>query len=72
MERTMSNICRECGKTKEEHCVFVPITIPDGCKCNPKEWGDPSNIPSVCKGPFFGDEDDLCTTCQHMEECHHQ
>lgn len=66
-------ICRKCGRTKEEHCIFEPIEIPEGCQCNFRDWGDPTCIPKVCDRISMyvrDDEDGICSACEHEWKCH--
>lgn len=66
------NACIHCGRAEEDHHQFVAIAGPDGCVCNPKEWGDPANIPPVCK-KYRHDksiDEGLCADCEHEEACH--
>lgn len=65
------NICSKCGMAKEDHCIFDPIEVPKNCKCEPREWGDVSNIPDVCNNfEPYGDDKELCKNCEHLKECH--
>lgn len=63
--------CSICGRPKDEHHRFSPIRAPRGCKCDPREWEDPTNVPAVCRKyvPAAGG-DSVCATCEHDEECH--
>lgn len=65
-------ICRHCGQEEHEHHAFEPIKIPEGCKCDWDDWGDPINIPPVCdewtEGPYS--DPSLCGNCEHPRECH--
>lgn len=65
------DICAHCGGAEADHHAFVPIRIPDGCQCEPRDWGDPTNIPAVCEAfaPMSGDHD-VCATCEHDAACH--
>ena len=65
------DICVECGRSRDEHHAFVAAKVPQGCKCDPLDWRDPQNVPPTCA---LYDEDSaaegLCSTCQHLAECH--
>lgn len=45
---------------------------PQGCHCDPMDWGNPLKIPSVCNIflPISTAEPDLCSHCEHLRECH--
>ena len=64
-------ICRHCRGYEEDHHAFEPIRIPAGCVCDWRDWGDPTNIPAICKR-FVKDEADssFCENCEHERECH--
>lgn len=68
--------CIHCGALKEEHHEYEAPAIPDGCVCDPREWGDPTEIPAVCEAfvPMGSldtpEADDICKTCEHEQPCH--
>ena len=62
------NKCAICGKTQEEHCIFVAVEVPDGCVCYVKSWGD--NIPPICDSYEPDGEDGYCRNCEHDQLCH--
>ena len=66
-------ICKHCGRYEEDHCIFEPVIMPKGCKCDPGEWGDLRDIPPVCN-KFEPDERDpcICKNCEHDKECHYE
>jgi hypothetical protein len=64
-----SQVCVHWGLDEAEHCRFTPRVVPIGCKCDPNDWGNPNDIPIVC-ALFSVDENELCSTCQHLSECH--
>lgn len=57
--------CMHCGETWENHCTFE-AKMPDGCQCDPGEWGDTVN--DVC--PEFVGDFSNCARCEHDRECH--
>ena len=61
-----------CLKEVEPHELVEPYPVPKGCICNPKEWGDPTNIPPICSnwGPMEAPDDVLCVHCEHERGCH--
>jgi hypothetical protein len=63
--------CKKCGRRKADHCEYESIEIPEGCKCNPRDWGNPNTIPEICDcfKPSRG-EPDICDECQHERGCH--
>jgi hypothetical protein len=66
-----NDICAKCGRYRREHCEFELAFIPNGCKCNPNDWFNMRNIPSVCdKFEPMEDDKTLCMHCQHLKECH--
>lgn len=66
-------VCKKCSRLKSEHCEYEPIEVPEGCVCDPYDWGDPTNIPDVCE-KFRPCEDEnfsgMCAVCEHDEACH--
>lgn len=64
--------CRICLEPKREHHDFEPYPVPKCCVCDPREWGNPSSIPPVCKEyeADLGDEQALCGHCEHLPNCH--
>ena len=65
----MQAICRYCGRTEDEHCIFEPFDLPPGCQCDPNTWGNATVKPICSKfmAPNFGM---YCTVCEHDEACH--
>jgi len=63
-----SNICRHCGKGREDHHDFDPYLVPEGCKCDPRDWRD-CKVEPVCEA-HMGPCDELCERCMHPFECH--
>ena len=65
-------VCPHCLRPVEAIDLIEPFKIPEGCVCNPREWGDPQNIPPTCDhfDPMSGDEDKLCLHCEHERGCH--
>ena len=64
--------CVCCFLPKSDHHDYEPLYLPDGCKCEPMIWGNPFEIPNVCRN-FIQDQkqmDDFCKYCQHPSECH--
>lgn len=63
--------CLECGRTRSEHHVFAPATLPRGCTCDPQEWAYPERVPPVCtRYEPMRWEPELCRNCEHSEKCH--
>lgn len=65
----MADLCKHCGKTESEHHAFNAREIPRGCVCEPRDWGDPNNIPPVCRS-YEADGWGLCKRCEHDAACH--
>lgn len=64
------DICASCLRPRHEHCIFVDIELPTGCKCEEiGGWSDLKNIPPVCD-KYKGDPEELCDTCEHEFICH--
>jgi len=63
------NVCIICGLPEEDHHVFTPVEIPEGCVCDIGTWGDLNDIPPICD-KFMGDKDDFCERCEHDKACH--
>ena len=69
--------CIHCGKSKADHCEYEPAKVPDGCVCDPMEWGNPLEIPEICDN-FTEDNDtesdcydpERCISCEHDKACH--
>ena len=59
-------VCKHCGGTKEAHHDYEP-SMPEGCECNPGEWGDTVN--DIC-AEYQGNGITVCAKCEHDEECH--
>ena len=59
-------ICKHCGGTEEAHHDYEP-SMPEGCICDPRDWGDVVN--DVCPAYRSG-IDEYCSQCQHDEACH--
>lgn len=73
MEKKTLNICRVCGLPEEKHHVFEPYIVHKNCKCDPEDWGDPSNIPKICDNYEECEEEyykGVCKNCEHLKECH--
>lgn len=64
--------CLDCGRPAADHHAFVPAVAPEGCTCDPHDWGDPKNIPLICWSfvPFDDMNPDTCGNCEHDEGCH--
>lgn len=64
-------ICQRCNRPEDEHCPgFDPYIVPDGCQCDPRDWGD-NKIKPIC-ARFVGSPDENCEDCEHHIECHHK
>ncbi len=61
----MAEVCKHCGRHEEEHCVYEPKPVPDGCRCDPMTWDE---IEPICDS-FEGRRRE-CTRCSHERECH--
>ena len=65
------DICKHCGEPEAFHHEFEPMTRPDGCTCDPRDWVDPANVPPICQTYVVRVTDDgTCATCEHHIECH--
>lgn len=62
----MRKVCKHCGLPEEDHHDYEPA-MPDGCVCNPGEWG--VNVPDPCH-EYQGDGEQYCKRCQHDKACH--
>ncbi len=56
-------LCRACGLTEDEHCVFEAKT----CRCDDGTW---SNGPGPVCARYNATNGGNCVTCEHDEECH--
>lgn len=66
-DRSIANAaCKHCGKTEEEHCEGYEKKMPDGCQCDPWEWG---NVTPIC-AQYVGNGKQNCATCEHDAGCH--
>lgn len=66
------DVCKHCGQKQEEHHLFTPVVIPDGCKCSLHEIY-PEDLLSLGKpicATHKGAQDDWCEECSHAWECH--
>ena len=61
-------ICKTCHRPQDEHCIFDPYEVPDGCECDPRDWRD-GNVSPICN-QFLGSHDKNCEDCEHGIECH--
>lgn len=64
--KTNKQICAICGRYEEDHHDFEP-SMPEGCQCDPGEWG--SMVPDPC-AEFHGKEGQHCSRCEHDAHCH--
>ena len=69
----MTIVCRICGLPEDEHCIFEPMTMPDGCVCDPGSW-DTETVTPICK-KYKRPADDAyenayCLNCEHDKRCH--
>jgi hypothetical protein len=62
----MDRICKHCGLPEESHHDFE-LRMPNGCQCDPFEWG--GNIPIPCDA-YQGDGAQHCVRCEHDRACH--
>ena len=62
----MLKVCKHCGLPEEDHHDYEP-SMPDGCVCDPNEWGD--NVPAPC-AEYLGDGQQHCNRCDHDRACH--
>lgn len=70
MKHEPTDICGNCLKPYSEHCEFVPLNKPKGCKCKDvTDWFHPDNIPPVCTC-YEEDSVGRCLRCEHDKECH--
>ena len=66
---TKMRICRNCRCPENEHCTFDPVSMPEGCACDPFTWGDLDNVSPICAA-HIGDPQKNCERCEHNIECH--
>lgn len=59
------SICPTCGQEIEPK-----YEVPLGCVCDPRDWGNPLDIPQVCQSWDGPNGDGLCRNCEHLEGCH--
>lgn len=66
------HICPHCWEAVEPEDLEVFYKVPKGCICEPRDWGDPDNIPPVCNAflPVSDVEIDICSHCEHDRGCH--
>ena len=62
----MQKVCKHCGKPEAEHHDYEP-TMPEGCVCDPGEWGD--NVTEPCE-EYQGEGGQYCKRCEHDKACH--
>lgn len=64
-------LCGACGEPEAKHHEFAPVRIPDACICPPSDWGNPFDIPMICR-QYEPNEDPqpVCKACEHEEPCH--
>ena len=62
--------CRHCGEHEDEHHEFEGYKIPTGCECHPEDWRTPTDIPVICSKFELIEDEGICSTCNHLEECH--
>lgn len=64
--------CPHCLKEVEPEGLIESYQVPKGCVCDPREWGDPKNIPPVCGQfePMDEPDEKLCLHCEHEQGCH--
>jgi hypothetical protein len=60
--------CRHCGNWECQHCVFAPMSVPEGCVCDVNTWGK-DKLPAICEA-YVGDGTCYCKRCEHDKECH--
>ena len=65
-------LCPCCGEEVRIYELKKKPKAPDQCHCDPKDWGDPYNIPPICNVfiPMSEEEPELCKKCEHLKECH--
>ena len=65
-EIEMLKVCKHCGLPEWAHHDYEP-SMPDGCVCDPGEWGDEVRVPCA---EYLGDGQQYCTRCEHDSACH--
>jgi len=58
--------CIHCRMSKADHHAYEAKQMPDGCTCNPRDWGA---VKQICRR-FKADADGMCLVCEHDESCH--
>ena len=61
------SVCKKCGKPQSEHCVFEAKSMPEGCVCGVRTWGD--TVKPIC-AKYAGDGNENCYQCEHDKACH--
>ena len=65
------HVCPHCRKEVDPCDLEEVFKVPQGCVCEPRDWGDPDNIPAICHGYQPNDEPKpICLICEHEEACH--
>lgn len=69
--RRLTDVCRHCEETEEDHHAFAPFLVPVSCVCPPGDWRNPDRIPDVCAASIPVDSDSrTCLKCEHEAICH--
>ena len=66
------HVCPHCKEEVEMDELEEVFKTPHGCICEPRDWGDPDNIPPICNTflPVSVIEIDICSHCEHERGCH--
>jgi len=70
--RRRIDMCQYCLQPEDDHHHFKPVLIPLTCKCDPRDWGNITDVPDVCDSfkPIETPDDRYCQTCAHDKRCH--
>jgi hypothetical protein len=65
-------LCPHCLHEIHGYSDLIEIyQKPDGCICDPLDWGDPDEIPPICeKFEPNTDQELFCVNCEHEKGCH--
>jgi hypothetical protein len=64
-------VCKTCGAYEADHHEPDWLEIPEGCKCDWRDWYCvKSTIPPICDEYQEDSDSGMCAKCEHNEECH--
>jgi hypothetical protein len=68
LEQAIADMESELEDLKGE-LIWHRANMPSGCECDPDDWRGSQPGP-ICNEFVENDDDGLCETCAHLEECH--